>query len=212
MCDANKIDGFDRLKGLDYTGKAEFINRSDKCKLIVFTANRTPIEEAFGVDLIYFNDTQKSIVMVQYKMLEKVNKDWIFRADKQFYKQLSKMKIPIHLLDINDYRMCSNPFFFKFVKNSVESSQLNSNNSICLSLEHLNHYLNTTQSCGERGGIRVSYESLNGQYLRETEFVKLVQSGYIGTHDVETEQILPILEELSKGNRRVIVAWHSELD
>ena len=211
MCDANEIVGFKKLN-LDYTGKAEFISKSDNCQLTVFTANRTPIEEAFGVDLVYVNETQKNIVMVQYKMLEKANKDWLFRPDNQFDEQLSKMKIPNSSLEINDYRMCSNPFFFKFVKNSVESSQRSSNNSICLSLEHLNHYLNNTQSRSERGAIRVSYESLNGQYLRETEFVKLVQSGYIGTHDVETEQLLPIIEELSKGNRRVIVAWQSVLN
>ena len=36
----------------------------------VFTANKRPLEELFGVDLIYLNKTRGALVMVQYKMLE----------------------------------------------------------------------------------------------------------------------------------------------
>ena len=69
------------------------------------------------------------------------------------------------------------------------------------------HYLEAPQCRGPRGGIRVSYQSFKGQYLRETEFVKLIESGYIGTHSLESEAFLPIIEEMSKGDKMLIVAW-----
>lgn len=38
-------------------------------RLLVVNANRTPAERTLGVDLIYYNATRKSLVMVQYKKL-----------------------------------------------------------------------------------------------------------------------------------------------
>lgn len=50
------------------TGRALFRNRDEQLEII--TANKRPLEELFGVDLIYFNRTQHALVMVQYKMME----------------------------------------------------------------------------------------------------------------------------------------------
>src|SRR5438876_910220 len=75
-----------------------------------------------GVDLIYVNDAIGSIVMIQYKMLEPETNsdgkrtDWVARYDKQFEKEVARMKLPeiSHLVD--DYRIHRNPFFLKFVR------------------------------------------------------------------------------------------------
>lgn len=50
------------------TGKALFEKNGEY--LEIYTANRTTLEQALGVDLIYINLTRKNTVMVQYKMLE----------------------------------------------------------------------------------------------------------------------------------------------
>ena len=149
--DATQIEGFERIGSLEYTGKAVFRNK--ETTLTVFTANRLPLEKALGVDLIYFNDTQKSIIMVQYKIIEKERidntTDWIFRPDKNFDKQLSSMQnsskiIETRKIAVDDYRMCSNPFFFKFVPR-YETEDYRSN-SICLSLKHIEPGFSRNQS------------------------------------------------------------------
>ena len=65
--DARYVPGFD-LATSNVTGWAVFQKNHEK--LEVYTANRGPLEEVFGVDLIYLNATRQNIVMVQYKMLE----------------------------------------------------------------------------------------------------------------------------------------------
>jgi hypothetical protein len=201
MHDANAIPGFTRIAA-SYTGKAIFKNSREQ--LTVFTANRLPLEQVFGVDLIYFNDTKGNIVMVQYKMLEYASgDDWVFRPGSQFKSELSKMHIPNLTQEVGDYRICDNPFYFKFVRRSDSDAS----KSIHLSFDHLNHYLSSTESRGSHGGIRISYNALNGQYLREGDLVKLIQSGYIGTHKADSDLLIPIIEEIAKGNKALVIAW-----
>lgn len=65
--DASSIPGFDALAP-DVTGRAIFQKRDER--LVIYTANKLPLEKMLGVDLIYINDTRGNVVMVQYKMLE----------------------------------------------------------------------------------------------------------------------------------------------
>jgi hypothetical protein len=65
--DARWMPGW-RLVDSDLTGRATFTKREER--LDVFTANKRPLEELFGVDLIYLNKARGALVMVQYKMLE----------------------------------------------------------------------------------------------------------------------------------------------
>jgi hypothetical protein len=60
---------------------------------------------------------------------------------------------------------------------------------------------------GPRGGIRLSYESLEGIYLRQADIIGLIRSGYIGTHREETEALSVIIESIAKGNRDLVIAW-----
>jgi hypothetical protein len=205
MHDANNIPGFTKIVA-SYTGKVVF--EKGREQLTVLTANKLPLEQAFGVDLIYFNDTKGSVVMVQYKMLEETNDgDWVFRPNSQFKSELSKMHIPNLTQKTDDYRMCDNPFYFKFVRRRDSDVS----KSIHLSLGHLNHYLSSMKSRGPHSGIRISYNALNGQYLREGDLVKLIQSGYIGTHKADSDLLIPIIEEIAKGDKALVIAWQQLL-
>ena len=64
--DATIIRGFELIEK-HMTGRAVFFNSGER--LEVYTANKGPLEEMLGVDLIYINDTAGNTVMVQYKML-----------------------------------------------------------------------------------------------------------------------------------------------
>lgn len=170
-----------------------------------------------GVDLIYVNDTMGNIVMVQYKMLEEVTRgkgsthDHIFRPDGQFEIELRKMKLPAVMTATNDYRLSSDPFFFKFVKRTLKREPVDDFvRSFLVSIGHLNHLLESTEFIGPRGGIRISFRALEGNYLRETAFLGLIRSGYIGTHRAASEALHIILADVAKGERAVVLAWQGD--
>ena len=90
--DGSEFPGFEKI-GPDLTGRAVFTKRDER--LVIYTANKLPLEKMLGVDLIYINETRGSIVMVQYKMLEPSpnQQDWVYRPDDQMRKEVERMHI-----------------------------------------------------------------------------------------------------------------------
>ena len=208
--DASRLPGFDAIAA-DVTGRAVFQKRDER--LVIYIANKLPLEQMLGVDLIYINETRGNIVMVQYKMLEEDkhesgNQDWLFRPDQQLRDEIARMRLPAFEGSLSDYRLSRNPFFFKFVKRKIVDD---SHKSFLVSVDHLNQILAAPGSRGPKGGLRLSYEALDGTYLRESDMLGLIRSGYIGTHRAETEALAKIIEEAAKGNKAVVLAWHQKI-
>jgi hypothetical protein len=204
--DATSLPGFERV-AQDATGRAMF-EKGDE-RLVIYTANKLPLEKMLGVDLIYVNETRGNIVMVQYKMLkEEKGKDWTFRPDKQFKAEIGRMKIPPVDGIKNDYRLHPGPFFFKFVKRKVVDD---SPQSFFLSLDHVLQALASSRSTGKLGGIRMSYQGLDGTYLREADMIGLIRSGYVGTHRVQTDALSALIDEVARGNRALVLAWQAAI-
>jgi hypothetical protein len=205
--DASQLPGFDAIAS-DVTGRAVF--RKGDERLVIYTANKLPLEKMLGVDLIYVNETRGNVIMVQYKMLEEDKKakgDWHFRPDEQLRDEIARMQIPAVQGTTSDYRLSRNPFFFKFVKRKIVDD---SHQSFLVSLDHLNHILASSASKGPRGGVRMSYDALAGTYLREADMVGLIRSGYVGTHEVETTSLATIIEAVARGNKAVVLAWQQK--
>lgn len=206
--DASQLPGFDAIAP-DVTGRAVF-QKGDE-RLVIYTANKLPLETMLGVDLIYINETRGNVVMVQYKMLEEDKKakgDWNFRPDKQLRDEIARMKIPEVQAALMDYRLSRNPFFFKFVKRKIVDD---SHQSFLVSLDHLNHILASPSAKGPKGGVCMSYDALNGTYLREADMVGLIRSGYVGTHGAETTALKAIIDAVAKGEKAVVLAWQRKV-
>jgi hypothetical protein len=208
--DASRLPGFDAIAP-DVTGRAVF-QKGDE-RLVIYTANKLPLEKMLGVDLIYINETRGNVVMIQYKMLREDKhghggRDWLFRPDRQLRDEISRMRLPRLTGLPGDYRLSRSPFFFKFVKRKVVDE---AHQSFLVSLDHLNQILSAPKTKGPRGGIRVSYESLDGSYLREADMLGLVRSGYVGTHRAETDVLATIIAEVAKGNKAVVLAWQQKI-
>lgn len=208
--DSSMLPGFDRISA-DVTGRAVFQKRDER--LVIYTANRLPLEEMLGVDLIYINETRGNIVMVQYKMLEENNhsdasSDWIFRPDKQMRKEIARMRLPDIEGSVGDYRLSRNLFFFKFVKHKVVNDKPQ---SFLVSLDHLNQILADPEAKGPRGGVRVSFKTLDGTYLRKDDMLGLIRSGYIGTHKAETTALAAIIREAARGDKAVVLGWQHKI-
>lgn len=221
--DARWMPGW-RLTDSDLTGHATFQQRGER--LDVFTANKRPLEELFGVDLIYLNQARGALVMVQYKMLEPEERgrrqivtdmfeydelddqEWMVRINDQFKDELARMRsFDRDLAPDGPYRLHSGAFFFKLVRRNAAANSA----GILLSLGHLDRMMADGALTGPAGGLRISYQSLNGHYLRGDGFVELVRSGYIGTRGATTEHLQALIQASLDGGKAVVAGIQSEL-
>jgi len=221
--DARWITGW-RLADSDLTGRATFEKHGER--LEVFTANKRPLEKLFGVDLIYLNQVRKALVMVQYKMLELEGRDrqrietdwfaddelddreWIVPINDQFLHEVDRMRRFDRDLDPRGpYRLNPGAFYFKLVRRHAAARSA----GILLSLGHLDQMMTEGAAAGPRGGLRISYQSLDGHYLRSEPFVELVRSGYVGTRGATTEHLQTLIEAGLEGGRAVVAAIQTAL-
>lgn len=222
--DARWMPGW-RLADSDLTGRATFKRQHEE--LEVFTANKRPLEKLFGVDLIYLNKARGALVMVQYKMLEPEGRtrphhvidkliehnemndqEWVVRINDQFKEELSRMhKFDGDLSPDGPYRLNSGAFFFKLVRRNAAVKSA----GILLSLGHLDQLMNEGNLIGPAGGLRISYRSLDGHYLRSDGFVELVRSGYVGTRGATTDHMQCLIEASLRGGNAVVAAIQSAL-
>lgn len=211
--DARSIPGWS-LDASDVTGRARFTQASGE-RLEVITANKRSLEEIFGVDLIYLNERRRSLVMVQYKMMEPVGREdsrrgrrseereWVVRLNEQFLDEIERMEWFMRDLSPNGpYRLNPGPFFVKLVKRDSKTSTA----GILVSLEHLRQMIDTEAVSGPRGGLRISYRELDGHYLRGEAFIELVRSGYIGSRGATTDHLESLVTAALTNGRAVVAA------
>lgn len=125
--DARSVPGWSNIKSHP-TGFAVF--KRERSQLEVFTANKRPLEELFGVDLIYMHQTRGSIVMLQYKMLEPAHRtrfaedgEWVVPINEQFDRELRRMQsFDRDTDDKGPYRLHPGAFYFKFVKRNARTN------------------------------------------------------------------------------------------
>ena len=206
--DARNVPGFTFVRS-DLTGRAIFGNGSELLEVI--TANRRPLEEVFGVDLIYLNAIKQNVVMVQYKMLEPHRRgrktDWIYRPDRQFEEELDRMKVfsQSHAPKPLEYRINPQVFYLRFVRRDTKLGKV----TATMPIDHFEVLRNKPECKGPRGGIRITYDTLDGRYLRQVAFVDLLRSGYIGAHAKTTADLETLIREILNGNRALVAALHS---
>ena len=204
--DARSFPQYEMI-GSSITGRAVF--KKGREQLEVFTANRRPLEKVFGVDLIYLNRTRQNIVMVQYKMLEPQaqqdkDNDWVYRPDANLESEIKRMGkfSKQHPPGPYEYRLNPQVFYLKFVKRNGPLR----NAGIILPLDHYKQMRDDPSCKGPRGGIRVSFETLAGRYLRQGPFRDLISAGYIGATAKTTALLKELVKAVVNGDRAVVGA------
>jgi hypothetical protein len=207
--DARSVPGY-TLASSHVTGRAIFKKGIER--LEVFTANRRDLERVFGVDLIYLNLTKKNIVMVQYKMLEPNRRegratDWLYRPEPNMTNEIARMKrfAAQHAPGPLEYRLNAQVFYLKFVKRDGALS----NGGVVTPIDHYERLLVDPACKGPRNAVRISYESLQGRYMRQGPFLDLIQSGYIGAYAATTDHFIALVQAVLDGNRAVVAAVQS---
>jgi hypothetical protein len=100
--------------------------------------------------------------------MEHVHKDWMYRVDKQIQKQIrtmGKAELAIAAQEgsppsMTDWRLHSNPFYFKFCETTRPEARDDSLiRGITLSIEHLREFLLLPESRGERDAQIIGYRN-----------------------------------------------------
>ncbi len=92
--DFASLPGFDAIRHASNVAAMVFQNPTDRRQtLTVIMANRTPLEEQTGADLIYDNETYHAFVLVQYKAMEQAKDGPEFRWQDgdQYAEEIARM-------------------------------------------------------------------------------------------------------------------------
>ncbi len=183
---------------------------SDRRKMFVMNANVEPIETTLGVDVVYYNETFKSFVLIQYKrMVREESKSssgrlW-YRPDGNLQKELDRMEVVDQTYgeQSDDYRLRGKPCWVKLcepyarVEDPTEFIR-----GMYLPRDYFAHLLEV--SLGPRGGVRLGYDNVP-RHLTNTTFAQLVKDGWIGTSGTRTFELETVVSQVLESRRSLVL-------
>ncbi len=209
--DLTTLPGFDAVKNHKHSST---VFKNDKSKLTILLANRLPLEELLGTDLIYYNEDFKCFVMVQYKVMEKEGGDFLFRLpNSQFSDELKRMDDISLLLngisnedEILDFRISKDPFFIKMCPRiEFNPDDVGLSTGMYLPLEYLKLLQKDHSTMGPKGGRFISYDNVS-RYFNNTSFKTIVEQGWIGTHIKQSEVLEQMITSTIQYGRTAVIA------
>ena len=187
-------------------------------KLEVFNVNRTAVEHALGVDLIYFHEEFDAWTMVQYKSMERsgdiTERSAVYRPDASFDAEIARMvafrNANADQWEVADgktaYRLSGDGFFFK-VCSRVQLEVLSESllPGMYLPREFVQATMADPSAAGPRGGRMITFEN-TGRHLSNTLFAELLRDGWIGTRTAASAQITQVIRESLEAKHSVVLA------
>jgi len=181
--DLNHLPGFDIIKTYPF---AAVVFKSDSEHLTVILANRLPLEEQTGTDLIYFNETFQSFIMVQYKAMEHEKDNtgtdrFIYRIpNKQLEEEINRMEILLEKLkecsantEHGGFRLTENPFFLKLCPRLVfKPDDISLTPGMYIPLNYWKLLEQHPCIKGSRGGVGVTYQNVDTVLLGSCQALK----------------------------------------
>lgn len=209
--DLMNLPGYDLIKKLPYNAA---IFQGDSERLTVILANKQPLEQLLGTDLIYFNETYKSFVMVQYKAMEEEKGGECFRLpNQQLTEEILRMDRALAELkkcDSNDicagFRLNENPFFLKLCYRTVfEPDNIGLFPGMYIPLDYWRLLADNPAIIGPRGGRKVTYENV-GRYFTNTDFISMVAKAWVGTTVKQTGVLKTAIRHTLEAGKAVALA------
>lgn len=216
--DAVNFPGF-KLSQSEVFGAVQVENSTGQ-QLTILNCNRQPLEHTLGVDLVYYSHSFRSFVLVQYKRLvAEAGGKAVYRpdSDRNYAVELEKMnkaiedlgRLPSTINSVNDYRLGSDAFFFKFCearqKSSLDAGMVS---GMYIPLGIWNQFAGSDQSRGPRGGLRIDWDN-HPRSFNNSRFCQLLKEGWIGSSAEQTERLDEIIEGTLAGRRMLILATTS---
>lgn len=209
--DLHNLPGFDLVKTTKYSSS---VFKNFTSHLTILLANRMPLEELLGTDLIYFNEDFNCFIMVQYKVMEKENNTYVFRLpNRQLDEEIARMESIGSMLNkyknsgsIDDFRFNSEPFFIKFCPRlDFDPDNAGFSKGIYIPLKYLQILQNDYSIIGKRGGKSISYENI-GRYLTNTDFKTIIEGAWIGTNESQSNVLEQVIKSTLEKGKAVVYA------
>jgi hypothetical protein len=214
--DLMHLPGFDVLKTYPYNAA---VFESDSERLTVILANRLPLEEQTGTDLIYFNETYQSFVMVQYKAMERADRKsgiplYLYRLpDAQLKEEIDRMDAVLGTLqacapntDIGGFRLTENPFFLKLCPRLVfNPDDVGLVPGMYLPLDYWKLLENDPGIKGPKGGLRITYDNAK-RHFDNTSFTTVVSKAWVGTTPSQSQVLQDVIRATLETGKAVAIA------
>lgn len=184
-------------------------------RMFVMNANRTPVEQTLGVDVVYWNEQEKAFVLVQYKKMTRVQngknrsgatryKD-VFRPDRNLADELKRMTAIDALCETQsgDFRLLPTPCWLKLCRFGTQIRDPAALiGGMYLARSHFEELL--SKSAGPRGGKLLTYDNVP-RHITNTMFTDLVKDGWIGSRGAATDQIEELIRQSLETRHAVVV-------
>ncbi|NUW43300.1 hypothetical protein [Nonomuraea rhodomycinica] len=208
--DAERFVGWLREESPDVEWRAF---RRGGQRLIIGNCNRQADETAMGVDLIYFHETRRSFVLVQYKRLERADGDWSYypSRDRSLDRELDRMRAVdatcANVREGDDYRLNSGPCWIKLCRSETTIPRTDELvQGMYLTRAYFERLRNSSGVLdGSRKGIRFGYKTVP-RYLDNTTFGQLVADGWIGSSGTGSDLIERQIKASREGKREIVFA------
>jgi hypothetical protein len=182
--------GFEAIRSYPFAAREFESHENPGLRLTVIMANRLPLEEQTGADLIYYNETYHSFIMVQYKAMEDGSDGPEFRwqLNDQLGNEIERMerlldelrKVP-DIQTPGSFRLHNNPFFLKLCPRMVfNPDDKGLFKGMYLPLDLWKCLAGDPVTEGPRGGRVLTYRNA-GRWLSNSEFITLAARAWIGT-------------------------------
>ncbi|MBE2202469.1 MAG: hypothetical protein IAE79_27910 [Anaerolinea sp.] len=184
--------------------------------LTIMNVNRHPVEKNLGVDLFYYHHDYHSYVMVQYKRMQQEKGGPVYRPllDKSYQAEIARMqefsRILAELEDksftLQGYRLRPQLFFFKLCPVKVfDPTSADMVKGMYMPLDYWEMLMQSPDVIGPKEGTQVSFYNA-GRYFTNSQFINLVQEGWIGSRLVDKDIISDVIKESIEGKKSVILA------
>lgn len=180
-------------------------------RLYVANANRDIAENVLGTDLIYFNATRQSIILVQYKRMDARKKGFYYPdSDHNLASELERMEAvdkyaAANTGTVHDFRLGPSPSWLKICQPQAIIPQTGDMiPGMYFSREHFQKLREDPRLQGPRG-TRFGYSNVPN-YLDNTMFNRLVETGLIGTSGSSTELLHDQIMRSFEGHKALVVA------
>jgi hypothetical protein len=209
--DSLVIPGFEAVKNTPFNS---VVFENDQRKLTVFITNRQPLEKQLGVDLIYYNETFKAFLMIQYKAMEKEGNETIYRfPNDQLTEEITRMKEVLSELqkcdpntEADGYRLSENPFFLKLCPRIVfDPDNIGLIKGMYLPLGYWDFISEDISLIGPKGGKRISYANAR-RYFDNTAFIDIAASAWVGTTISQSAELAVLVRSTLEAGRSVVFA------
>ena len=211
ISDSQVMPGFDAIRTTPFNS---VVFENDRRKLTVLITNRQPLEELLGVDLIYYNETFKSFLMIQYKAMEQEALEAVYRfPNQQLDAEVVRMKGILAELrkcpqsaDADSFRFSDNPFFLKLCPRIVfKPDDVGLIKGMYLPLDYWDSISNHESMNGPRGGKRIAYSNVR-RYFDNTTFLTLASDAWVGTTISQSEKLEVLIRSTLEAGRAVVFA------